>query len=133
MPGGFTLTVSLADIVRAGIFLNVGEILLGALAFTSAALIFLRPDSKSKSHGQKGYLVASMLWAFLSVWTLVSAIVVLVFAKQRSATVKAYHNGVQLPDSIVALLQKQSGQNPAYWGHFYCQFLLMCTQGFGLC
>ncbi|KAB5592927.1 hypothetical protein CTheo_3638 [Ceratobasidium theobromae] len=124
-PLGITVNVDTNDLLRSGIVLAVGCLLLAIVTSFFIGLLVLdslKPrGSIPFSTRTLGLQKASL--AFLTLWVFACLIPVTKFAAERSAAVAAYTGGVQLPDSLVRSTESRLGFSRVYWDQLYVRLL----------
>jgi len=121
---GIHLSVDTFDLEHPGIILSVGCTVLSVIS--SIWFIGILKDMRHKSQtssrqplSTRALPIEWMSLAFMSIWLLACNIPVTKAAAQGAAKTTAFLNGVQLPQSLVDLTQKQLGVNPSYWAQGY--------------
>ncbi|KAG8741035.1 hypothetical protein FRC10_003419 [Ceratobasidium sp. 414] len=123
-PLHITVNVDTNNILRSGIVLAVGCLLLAIAASIFIGLILLDSRKSSTSTLSTRTLPAQTgILAFLSVWIFATVVAVTKFAAHGSASVRAYSGGTQLPDSLVRGTEKALGFSRVYWAQLYVRIL----------
>ncbi|KAG9102347.1 hypothetical protein FRC06_002065 [Ceratobasidium sp. 370] len=123
-PLHITVDVDTNNILRSGIVLAVGCLLLAIATSIFIGLILLDSRKSSTSPLSTRTLPAQTgVLAFLSVWIFASVVAVTKFAAHGSASVRAYSGGAQLPDSLVRATEKTLGFSRVYWAQLYVRIL----------
>ncbi|CAE6526248.1 unnamed protein product [Rhizoctonia solani] len=120
-----TVSVNTNDILRSGIVLAVGCLLLAIVTSIFIGLLVLdslkppgtNPISTRTLGAQTGLL------AFLTIWIFACLVAVTKFAANGSAAVAAYLGGAKVPDSLVHATETQLGFSRVYWDQLYVRIL----------
>ncbi|KAG9091051.1 hypothetical protein FS749_000114 [Ceratobasidium sp. UAMH 11750] len=125
-PLHITVDVDTNNILRSGIVLSVGCLLLSIATSIFIGLIILdsRKSSSTSPLSTRTLPVQTGVLAFLSVWILATVVAVTKFAAHGSAGVLAYSGGRQLPDTLVVATEKRLGFSRVYWAQLYGMFAL---------
>jgi len=115
-----TLSVDTWDLLRSGIVLGTGCIVLSLVATVWQFLLFRDIRNKGQSSSVQPLSTRTLLFqwislGFMSIWLLASEIAVTKIAVTSGAKTTAYLDGQQLPEAAVQATQTQLGVNPAYW------------------
>ncbi|KAG9121283.1 hypothetical protein FRC07_002811 [Ceratobasidium sp. 392] len=125
-PLRISVNVNTNDLLRSGIVLSVGCLLLSI--FTSIFIGLILLDSRKSSASTSAISTRTLpiqtgVLAFLSVWIFVTLVAVTKFAAHGSALVHAYSGGKELPDSLVRATEKTLGFSRVYWAQLYVRIL----------
>jgi len=119
-----TLSVDTFDLLRSGIVLAAGCVLLTLASSLWQFLLFRDIRNKEQSSSVQPLSTRTLRYqwislGFLSIWILACEIAVTKIAVTSGAKTTAYLDGQQLPEAAVEATQTQLGVNPAYWAQGY--------------
>lgn len=121
-----TVFVNTNDLLRSGIVLAVGCLLLAIVTSIFIGLLILdslKPPSSSSPISTRTLGAQTGLLAFLTIWIFACLVAVTKFAANGSAAVAAYTGGVKLPDSLVHATEASLGFSRVYWDQLYVRIL----------
>ncbi|CAE6458924.1 unnamed protein product [Rhizoctonia solani] len=120
-----TVFVNTDDLLRSGIVLAVGCLLLAIVTSIFIGLLVLDsikpPTSNPISTRTLG--LQSGLLAFLTIWIFACLVAVTKFAATGGAAVAAYTGGIKVPDSLVHATEARLGFSRVYWDQLYVRIL----------
>ncbi|KAJ1311530.1 hypothetical protein OPQ81_010014 [Rhizoctonia solani] len=120
-----TVFVNTNDLLRSGIVLAVGCLLLAIVTSIFIGLLVLDSlkPSNSTPISTRTLGVQTGLLAFLTIWIFACLVAVTKFAATGSAAVDAYTGGIRVPDSLVHATEARLGFSRVYWDQLYVRIL----------
>ncbi|KAF8066556.1 hypothetical protein FPV67DRAFT_1495413 [Lyophyllum atratum] len=111
VPPPTVVTINVSDATNSGIALTTGSLLIGILTYNFVAGMFLPWTAKLTNRTLK--LQACAL-SFCCIWLFACAVPFTYIYNTRSAIVRAFVGGVELPHSVIVAVEKQSGTSSVY-------------------
>ncbi|GAB1519237.1 hypothetical protein RhiXN_00434 [Rhizoctonia solani] len=120
-----TVFVDTNNILRSGIVLAVGCLLLALVASVFIGLLVLDSLKPSSANpiSTRTLGVQTGLLGFLTVWIFACLVAVTKFAATGSASVAAYTGSIRVPDALVHATESQLGFSRVYWDQLYVRIL----------
>jgi len=111
VPPPTTITINVTDAFDAGVFATTASTLISVLVFNYVTMML---SSKMRAFSTKTLRLQSYSLFFSSVWLVGAQIPFTLFFATRSADVRAFIGGVQLPATIVEATEKAMGTTAVY-------------------